>query len=218
MKKTILTVSLAVAMGSVYAAGPEHGAEYDIEQNDVVFLNTDGNVYQTEEVNLDMRGNRSINIGTLQEDFMRTAGDMSGQLNNLVLNAQVNTGDNTANVNIQGLESNVDANTDRDLSSASVSATALGSNMSLNVAADKTVSTRTTTDTQLDVGAINHETRHLSLASVQANSGDNTASVSAASLIKTKASGSAYGSLTSGAVSASAIGNNVSINIGGIVD
>jgi hypothetical protein len=37
-------------------------------------------------------------------------------------------------------------------------------------------------------------------------------------LIKTDVSAGVYGSLTSGAVSASAIGNNVSINIGGIVD
>ncbi len=214
MKKTILTVSLAMAMGTVFAAG----GEYDIEKNDAVFLNTDGDVFQAEEVNVDIRGDRSVNIGTIQDDFMRKAGDMSGQLNNLVLNTQVNTGDNTANVSIQGLESNVDANTDIDLSSASVSATALGSNMSVNVAADETFSMRETTDTYVDVEAINYETRHLSLASLQTNSGNNTASVNAADLIKTDVSAGVYGSLTSGAVSASAIGNNVSINIGGIVD
>ena len=214
MKKTILTVSLAMAMSTVYAAGPE----YDIEKNDAVYLNTDGNAIQAGKVNVDIRADRSVNIGTIQDDFMRKAGEMSGDLNNLVLNAQVNTGDNTASVSIQGLESNVDANTDIDLSSASVSATALGSNMSVNVAADETWSTRETTETYVDVEAINYETRHLSLASVQANSGDNSASVNVGGMIKTDVSAAVYGSLTSGTVAASAIGNNASINIGGIVD
>ena len=212
MKKTILTVSLAMAMGTVSAD------EFGIEKNDAVYLNTDGNAIQAGKVDVDIRADRSVNIGTIQDDFMRKAGEMSGDLNNLVLNAQVNTGDNTASVSIQGLESNVDANTDIDLSSASVSATALGSNMSVNVAADETWSTRETTETYVDVEAINHETRHLSLASVQANSGDNSASVNVGGMIKTDVSAAVYGSLTSGTVAASAIGNNLSINIGGIVD
>ena len=212
MKKTILTVSLAMAMGTVSAD------EFGIEKNDAVYLNTDGNAIQAGKVDVDIRADRSVNIGTIQDDFMHKAGEMSGDINNLVLNAQVNTGDNTASVSIQGLESNVDANTDIDLSSASVSATALGSNMSVNVAADETWSTRETTETYVDVEAINYETRHLSLASVQANSGDNSASVNVGGMIKTDVSAAVYGSLTSGTVAASAIGNNLSINIGGIVD
>ena len=208
MKKTILSASLVLAMGSVSAA------EYDIDKNDAVYLNTDTVV----QGDIDITANRSVNIGKIKDDFLGKAGKLSVETNNLVLNAQINTGDNTATVDMQGLESSVDAVADGDVGAASVSGTALGSNLSVNIAADETFTTRDTSGTSVSTDAINNESRHLSLASLQANTGDNSASVSIGAMIKSDALAEVHGSITSGSVAASAIGNNASINIGGIVD
>ena len=208
MKKTILSASLVLAMGSVSAA------EYDIDKNDAVYLNTDTVV----QGDIDITANRSVNIGKIKDDFLGKAGKLSVETNNLVLNAQINTGDNTATVDMQGLESSVDAVADGDVGAASVSGTALGSNLSVNIAADETFSTRETSGTYVTTDAINYESRHLSMASLQANTGDNSASVSIGELINTDVLADVHGSITSGSIAASAIGNNASINIGGIVD
>ena len=208
MKKTILSASLVLAMGSVSAA------EYDIDKNDAVYLNTDTVV----QGDIDVTANRSVNVGKIKDDFLSTAGKLSVETNNLVLNAQINTGDNTAAVDMQGLESSVDAFADGDIGSASVSGTALGSNLSVNIAADETFSTRETSGTYVTTDAINYESRNLSMASLQANTGDNSASVSIGELINTDVLADVHGSITSGSIAASAIGNNASINIGGIVD
>ncbi len=215
MKKTILTTSLLLAMSGAYAAGNNSGTDFNIERNDAVYLNTDGTMVQAD---MDITVDRSIDIGKIKDDFLGKAGKLSGDINNLVLNTQINTGDNTAKVSLQGLRSNVDAGTDGDLGSASVSATALGSNLSVNIAADETFSTRETSQTYVSTDAINYESRHLSLASVQANSGNNSASVTVGAMIKTDVLANVHGSINSGSVAASAIGNNASINIGGIVD
>ncbi len=160
--------------------------------------------------------NIQLNNTDLATDLSVTLG--SSNIDNIVLNSQTNSGDNYAKVSsADTIKAGINGGVMGDFNSSSVTATALGNNLSVSSAGEAS--------NQLQVGSFasdsammaNVSQKTMVLASLQDNTASNTAQVIAGSNIGASIADSSSTSFSSAAVSATALGNNVSVNLGGVV-
>ncbi len=142
----------------------------------------------------------------------------SSNIDNIVLNSQTNSGDNTAKVSsADTIDAAIEMGVIGDFNSSAISATALGNNLSISSAGEGSNHSQTGSYASDLAVMVNSDQKTLVLASLQDNTGTNQAQVIAGSNIGAGIAGGTSTSFSSAAVSATALGNNVSVNLGGVV-
>lgn len=139
-------------------------------------------------------------------------------LDKTVLNVQTNSGNQKARIKGDHVEAVIEEGATGDFNNVGVSANALGNVLNVSFAGNGSASFRsgdaTPAGEELQMGTVSQE---LGLVSAQMNTGNQTARIRASGEIDAEIDEGAYGSLSSATISATAVANSVSVNIGGVV-
>lgn len=149
---------------------------------------------------------------------MEMSGFQQKHLDKTVLNLQTNSGNQKARIKGNDVEAVFEEGAVGDLNNVGVSANALGNVLNVSFAGDGASSLRagdyTSPGEGLQMGSVSQE---LGLVSAQMNTGNQTARIRAHGEIDAEIDEGVVGSMSSATISATAVANSVSVNIGGVV-